>query len=129
MVTCSSEEHVNTLATMSTSMIQQYQAIIVILHFQQNFQQLPIPFILRSYRLFLSSMMSGPTCDLPPVGVMAVASCGEATDLLEVVFDEVLEPLDAAGSALWRRRTSASDCPLRYSVGEVSRSRLRIETC
>ena len=30
MVTCSSEEHVSALATMSTSMIQQYQAIIMI---------------------------------------------------------------------------------------------------
>ena len=45
----------------------------VILRFQPNFQQLPIPFILRSYRLFLSSMMSDLPADQPTVGVMAVA--------------------------------------------------------
>ena len=42
---------------------------------------------------------------------------------------EMSEPLDAAGSALWWRKTSASWCPLWESVGEVSRSYMRLETC
>ena len=45
----------------------------VILRFQPNFQQLPIPFILRSYRLFHNTMMSELPTDQPAVEVMAVA--------------------------------------------------------
>ena len=53
-------------------------------------------------------MMLGPTYDLPPVGVMAVAPykdkeappTPEATDLPKVLFDEMYDQLDAAGLAL-----------------------------
>ena len=45
----------------------------VILRFQPNFQQLSIPFILRSYRLFHNTMMSDLPTDQPAVEVMAVA--------------------------------------------------------
>ena len=45
----------------------------VILRFQPNFQQLPIPFILQSYRLFHNTMMSDLPTDQPAVTVMAVA--------------------------------------------------------
>ena len=53
-------------------------------------------------------MILEPTCDLPPVGVMAVASyedkqassTPEATDLIKVLFDEMYDQLNAAGLAL-----------------------------
>lgn len=52
----------------------------------------------------------------------------KATDLLEVLFDEVLDLLDTAGLAPWRRRISASDCPLWVSVREISRPQQVVES-
>lgn len=56
------------------------------------------------------------------VEMRKASSTPEATDLLEVnVIDKMCDPLDAAGSALWWRRTSALDCSLWCSGGEASR--------
>lgn len=63
--------------------------------------------------------MSELTCDLLLVGIIVVASCREATNLFEVVFNKVFEPLDTVGLALWKRKTSVSNCLLLDSVNEV----------
>ena len=58
-------------------------------------------------------MIWGPTCDLPPVKVMAVAFFKEkvfltlkATDLFKVLFDKVLKPLDVVDQLLKKKDVS-----------------------
>ena len=94
---------------------------------------LPIPFILRSYRLFLCfydvrAYLWSASSRGHGGGFLWSWDLQKATDLLEVLFDKVLKPLDAVGSALWKRKTSASNCPLWDGGGEVSRPRMRLET-